>query len=249
MAVILAIDSGNTRIKWSLYSKGISLFEGYVLQGKRDLLEKSLLALPDSDFIIISNVAGSPAETLLTPLFSNWISKPHWVTSVAVQCGVRNHYLEPRQLGSDRWASLIGVRHKYPKACVVVNVGTATTVDILSSSGSFLGGIIIPGTNLMLNALQTGTAIACKDRGSYVDFPLCTADAIQTGIISSIVGAIERLYHLHRSNLTHSDLVCIITGGALASLIPHFTIPVIIEESLVLDGLLVIANEIISEAS
>ena len=101
----------------------------------------------------------------------------------------------------------------------------------------------------MLNALQSGTAIACKANGSYVDFPLCTADAIQTGIISSLVGAIERLYHLYQSSLTHSDLVCIITGGALVSLIPHLNIPVIIEENLVLDGLSVIANDIISEAS
>jgi type III pantothenate kinase len=108
--------------------------------------------------IIVSNVGGDGARSGLSDLFAHWGVQPQWAVASAYQCGVRNYYADPTQLGSDRWASLIAAWRIQRQGCIVVSAGTAMTVDALSDTGEFLGGIIVPGLQLMQNALIRGTA-------------------------------------------------------------------------------------------
>ena len=90
--------------------------------------------------------------------------------SQAEQCGVRSSYAEPAQLGADRWAALIGARRRYAGPCAVVNAGTTMTVDALSAEGIFLGGFIVPGLELMREALARNTAQLKAQDGRFSFF-------------------------------------------------------------------------------
>ncbi len=107
---------------------------------------------------------------------------------------MRNLYENPERLGADRWAALIGARALHPHACVVVTAGTATTVDLLSAAGDFLGGLILPGVELMQQALARGTAQLPLADGRFALQPRRTVDAIRSGCLQAQAGAVERMF-------------------------------------------------------
>jgi type III pantothenate kinase len=160
-------------------------------------------------------------------------------------CGVTNSYLNPSQLGSDRWAALVAAWHIYRDACLVIIAGTAVTIDVLSRCGKFLGGIILPSKYLMLQSLHAGTQLNGTKLGIYEDFPVNTSDAIQTGVLHCLIGAIERMYQVFckRVHLTTDSVNCIISGGGASSLIPYIKLPLLVIDNLVLEGLVIIAED------
>ena len=245
-ARILAIDAGNTRIKWGLYDGQSWFLRGAVdiagianSHAFHDVLSASVI-----DYVLISNVAG--------PIFAKTIEdqiqvlgKPiSFAGAQASQCGVTNRYADPAQLGSDRWAALIAAHAAAvdaPRAQLVVMSGTALTVDALGADGTFLGGIIAPGLTLMHRALNRGTAQLPFAPGVYQSFPTNTVNAITSGAVEACAGAIQRMY-THLSARVGDAPHCVGSGGAMHVLAPHLPFPVSINENLVLDGLLVIAN-------
>lgn len=130
----------------------------------------------------------------------------------------------------------------HPGACVVVGAGTAVTVDALTADGDFLGGLIVPGLRLMPDALARDTARLPRDPGRYADFPRTTADAIASGAIDAITGAVER-FRRRLSARAGDPVGLIATGGASGALAPHLAPDARVVENLVLEGLLIIANE------
>ena len=126
------------------------------------------------------------------------------------QCGVRNGYSSAAQLGSDRWAALISAWHMVSGKCLVVNCGTAITIDTLSGQGEFLGGLILPGVELMQRSLVAATDQLKSEQGEYAPFPLNTADALFSGAIQACCGAIERQYTL----LDDDGAPVVLSGGA-----------------------------------
>jgi len=248
MSHILAIDSGNTFIKWGLYDHCDLVFQGKVKQNESAILAQAWKKLPEPSDIIVSNVAGDAAQKKLAELCSSWKMKLHWVAAVQQQCGVRNFYSDPGQLGSDRWAALVAAWNHELQASLVINIGTAMTVDMLSDSGDFLGGIILPGPDLMFNVLKTHTAIPCAELGKFDQLPVCTDDAIYSGVIHSLVGAIERMKQVLCTHLGYSMQNCIISGGASSLILPHLGIQAKVVDNLVLEGLLLIANNQLKSA-
>lgn len=244
MSYILAIDSGNSYIKWGLYADNLWINKGKVLHNEVLTLKGEFSDLPRPMLVIISHVARSVTRDQLATLISIWSTKTHWIVAQAFQCGVLNDYENPAQLGSDRWAALIAAWKIRHHACLVINVGTAVTIDVLSDSGKFLGGIIMPGIHLMLNSLLSGTQLIKTDTGSYRNFPQNTNDAIQSGVVQCLVGAIERMYNLLSSQQDYPIEACIMSGGGASSLTPFIKIPVTIVENLVLEGLVIIANDL-----
>ncbi|WP_297325180.1 type III pantothenate kinase [Nitrosomonas sp.] len=244
MAYILAIDSGNSYIKWGLYADNLWIQKGKVLYSEISTLKEEFSDLPKPTLIVISHVARAITRSQLDIIVSIWSTRTHWVVAQAFQCDVLNGYANPAQLGSDRWAALIAAWEIRHHACLVINVGTAVTIDALSDSGKFLGGIIMPGMHLMLNSLLSGTQLIKADAGSYRNFPQNTNDAIQSGVIQCLVGAIERMYNLLSLQQDHPVETCIMSGGGASSLIPFIKIPIMIVENLVLDGLVIIANDL-----
>lgn len=255
---LLAIDVGNTRLKWACY-EGREGREGRELRSHGNLLTadaiiESTLALkwqalqPTS--AIVSNVAGAEVAASITRVLSRKNIDPRFILSAASQCGVTNGYEQPQQLGTDRWAALIGAHwaEPYRRAKVVVMAGTALTVDALSADGKFLGGIIVPGLGVMRQALHLRTAQLPPplptEMGQFDTFPTNTLNAIASGAIDACVGAISRM--LARLSALDNDVatpIVIASGGALALLAPHAPFPLTIHENLVLEGLTHIALE------
>ncbi len=134
---------------------------------------------------------------------------------------IRNSYRDPGQLGADRWHALIGARARFPRGnLVVVCAGTATTVDGLLADGTFLGGVIGPGVELMRASLAGGTARLPLAAGEYAMHPDNTDDAIRTGILDAQLGLIERRVRRLRETAGAQPLL-VVSGGHGAALAVH----------------------------
>ena len=237
----MAIDSGNTHVKWGLYDGSNWLEQGNFAQDKNMLLQQKWQNLPKPQGIIVSNVSNTVTKKNLSKLLSCWEVKPTWITALSFQCGVRNYYADPSLLGSDRWAALIAAWKRKQQGCLVVDVGTAMTVDALSDTGEFLGGIIVPGVELMKKALATNITALQNHEGEFSSFPDNTANAIHSGTVHALVGAVKRMSELLTTTLGHIP-ECIISGGASQQLMYELKDASVIN-NLVLEGLILIAED------
>ena len=236
--MILLIDAGNSRIKWRLQcaSKGRVEAEGALVHDDIDRLASLRPQALSAARIVGSNVAGTTvAEHIARALGTEHID---WLRPGQQACGVRNLYEHPLQLGADRWAALIGARAVHAYASVVVMAGTATTVDLLSASGDFLGGLILPGVELMQQSLARGTAELPSASGKFRLQPRCTLDAIRSGCLQAQAGAVERMF---RQIATQPDALCLLSGGAADGFAELLDIPLQRIDNLVLHGLAVFA--------
>jgi len=238
---VLAIDVGNSRLKWGISDRGQWIARDRILHADIAMLPDRWRPFGDPDVAIVANVAGDAVRGALGAALGQFSARPIWLVAAARQCGVSNHYLRPSQLGADRWAALIGARHAAPGTSLVVNAGTATTIDALTAAGDFLGGLILPGLGLMTRSLNLGTALIGEDAGHLDGFPRCTRDAVYSGAVQSTLGAIERqLRALEAAG--HGPVKCVLTGGAADALAPHMSGPLVRVETLVLDGLRQVAE-------
>jgi type III pantothenate kinase len=246
--MILCIDAGNSRVKWGWAEADdgggyhwtsiatVSLIE---FAAASDHVNPFSITHEAPEHIVISNVAGEGAHQLLVNWTSIFDATPTWLRAEGERCGVKNGYERPEVLGPDRWAALIAARTLHNGASLVVNAGTATTVDMLSAEGVFLGGIILPGVELMRFVLHEHTGRLPMQEGKYSDAPRNTRDAIETGCRHAQAGAVERMYRVFR-DIAPAPL-CIVAGGAGRTLVDQLTMPRRYVENLVLDGLARIA--------
>ena len=239
---VLAIDCGNSRLKFALAAGGQNAVETMLAHEKLSALGDVFAALIDQygqpDRIVVSNVAGAAIGNRVAEFLRVFAADARWLVAQSSQCGVVNRYDNPAQLGSDRWAALIGAWCLQRDACLVVNAGTATTVDALSASGEFLGGMILPGLDMMRTSLATGTAALPVAAGVPAQFPRNTADAIWSGCVAAQAGAIWQMWTRLPDGAT-----CLLSGGAAQALSPALTMPRLLVDNLVLHGLLRIAQE------
>ena len=242
MTYLMAIDSGNTCIKWGLHDGNNWLTQGNLTQDKIILLQQEWQDLPRPQTVIISNVSNTITKKRLSKLLSYWEVKPKWITALAYQCGVRNYYTNPLFLGSDRWAALIAAWKLQQQGCLVIDLGTTMTVDALSDTGEFLGGIIVPGIELMKKALASNTTALQNQEGEFSDFPDNTANAIHSGTVHALIGAIKGMSELFTIAVGHKP-ECIISGGGSKQLLDVLNINANVVDNLVLEGLVLIAKE------
>ncbi len=243
----LAIDIGNTRLKWAQYAAptpGAALLaQGAVFLDHIDTLaETEWQKLPAPGSILGCNVAGDPVRKLVEEQLELWDLAPRWVVSTAHAAGIANGYDQPGRLGVDRFVAQVGARglvlaRGLPRPVLVVMVGTAVTVDAVDASGRFLGGLILPGHGIMLRALETGTAGLRVPTGEVRDFPANTSDALTSGGTYAITGAIERL-HRHLAARCGEPPLTLMTGGAGWKVAPWVDVPHELIDTLIFDGLL-----------
>jgi len=243
----LALDVGNTRLKWALYATpvpgaGMVAHGAVFLEAIDELAEGQWRDLPPPSSMLGSIVAGEGIRRRTEEQLEIWDVEPRWVVSGASACGVTNGYDHPTRLGVDRWVALIGARHRIlargaPRPILVVMVGTAVTVDALDTQGNFLGGLILPGFGLMLRALEMGTAGLKAPTGEAVEFPTNTSDALMSGGADAIAGAVERMYRklLKRCG---QEPALLMSGGAAIKLQSISDLPFETVETLIFDGLL-----------
>lgn len=243
---ILVIDVGNSRLKWAMRGP-----RGWTARGAVANQDIGSLAVRDWQNLerparaVGVNVAGEAARVRVEGQLGRWRVPIEWLSASAQAGGVTNRYRMPAQLGADRWAALVAARRRAvaanetsPQACIVVNAGTAVTIDALDASGVFLGGLILPGVELMLRALADNTAALRTAPGTFQEYPTTTPDALHSGSVQAVCGAIEQM----RQRLGGGgSICCYIAGGAAQEIAPRLSPPVEVVDNLVLEGVLVLA--------
>ena len=230
----VAIDAGNTRIKWGLHDGSTWIEKGVFATADAAWLNDAADEWPVQTRIVVCNVAGPTVGKVIAKQLTSRYANIAWLHAAAETCGVHNAYEHPEQLGADRWAALIGARGQVSSACLVVCAGTATTVDLLDADGQFRGGLILPGFDLMRSALARDTAQLPFAEGEFRAEPRNTLDAIVSGCLHAQAGAIERMF---APIAAQPAAVCLLTGGSAARLAPHLNIPSQLMDNLILDGL------------
>jgi type III pantothenate kinase len=238
--MILAIDAGNSRVKWGWHDgrswsslATVSLIE---FAAANHDINPFAATHANPERIVISNVAGEGAHQLLVNWTSIFDAEPFWLKGEAERCGVTSRYDKPGKLGADRWAALVAARALHAGPSLVVQAGTATTADLLSADGEFLGGVILPGVELMRFVLHEHTGRLPLQEGNFVRTPRNTVDAIESGCRHAQAGAVERMYRV-----AGPGAQCLVSGGAGPSLVEQLEIPCRYVENLVLEGLARIA--------
>lgn len=238
--MILFIDAGNTRIKWGLRDSAVWTSRGTLAYDEMPQLAAQLHGVTVA---VVASVAGPEVDAALQAMFDASGIEASRIKSAAGACGVVNGYAQPGQLGCDRWAALVAAWKLKQSACVVATAGTALTVDALSSRGQFVGGLIVPGLALMKSALAANTAGVARVDGSLVDFAANTGDAVHSGALKAMAGAVEQmLASLEKREGCSPQLL--LSGGDAALLQSALGGAGEIVDNLVLEGLVLISEEL-----
>jgi type III pantothenate kinase len=238
---IVAIDSGNSRIKWGVYENGQWLKRGVLATREAEGLSEALPQIIAPARVVAANVAGEAVRERIDGATASLELDVTWIVARDEQCGVRSSYADTATLGPDRWAALIAARHLHPGACIVVNAGTTLTADALSAEGIFAGGVIVPGYALMREALAAGTARLKTAEGRFAYFPDNTADAIASGALNALAGAVDRMSR-YLADTGEGDPLVLLSGGDAALIEPLLSAPRLVD-NLVLEGLARIGTE------
>jgi type III pantothenate kinase len=237
--MLLLIDAGNSRTKWGCY-EGEWLRTGACENNDVAKLVRDWSELPRPTRAMGCNVGGATLARQIEKAAAHWRVALEWIRARERECGVTNGYLEPETLGADRWAALIGARSLQPGPCLVVNAGTALTVDALARDGTFLGGLIVPGFDLMQEALARSTAQLRVAPGTIVSFPRTTADAMTSGALQALCGAVERM-RSEMAQANETEAAVLLSGGRAKLIMNGLAVPARVIEHLVLEGLVRIA--------
>jgi type III pantothenate kinase len=248
----LAIDIGNTRLKWALFDSptpgaALRAHGAEFLENIDKLADGAWAALEAPQRMLGCAVAADAIKRRVEEQMEElWDVPAQWVVASAQEAGIINGYDHPTRLGADRWVAMIGARHRMLAAgparpMVVVMVGTAVTVEAVDAQGRFLGGFILPGHGIMLKALESGTAGLHVPTGEVREFPTNTSDALTSGGTFAIAGAIDCMVN-HVRRHCGAEPARYMTGGAGWKMAPHLSAGFELVEGLIFDGLLEIGQ-------
>ncbi|WP_303904159.1 type III pantothenate kinase [Thiohalomonas denitrificans] len=245
--MLLAIDIGNTRLKWGLFAEGILHERGTQFLSVAPSPEDwgGLRDLPPPDRVAIASVGGeSRFSALRTWLTGQWRCPVLQLQSTAYAQGVTNAYREPVKLGVDRWAALVAARSLSSVPMIVVDAGSACTIDAMDSAGRHKGGWIAPGLRLMESALLKGTReVALGSEPVHrMEWGVDTTRAVQAGQEAALAGMIERaVRRLEREE--NAPVECLMTGGDGKRLRSLLELPCRYDPALVLKGVALLAGK------
>lgn len=220
--MLLAIDVGNTHTvlglhhdnrwyAWRVHTNPARTEdEHYALL--RTLMEAEGLPNIITGVAICSVV---PAlEPTLTQLAKRWLKCEPFFVSVEADLGLEVAYEPPTAVGTDRLANAVAGVSRFGKPLIVVDFGTATTLDAVSREGVYVGGAILPGVELMLESLAGRTARLPRIALGEETHPIgrSTHASLRSGVVLGSVGAIEYLIRLFKQDLGEEARV-VATGG------------------------------------
>jgi type III pantothenate kinase len=248
--LILLVDIGNSRTKWSLRQDGAQQ-RGGVFAYDAPLFARTLdfewrgIAAPER--ILVSNVAGAGvADALYLWVQNKWKLHTEFAKSQKQAHGVTNSYARADRLGVDRWLAMIAARRRVPAAPVcVVDCGTAITIDVVDAAGAHQGGLIAPGITAMCASLARSAAEVGKVHDHFPDPAMWIATDTQNGVMvgtrTAAAALIDRVIQ-EASARFGASLVTLVSGGDAKIVMPllkaaHESVP-----DLVLDGLAVVAE-------
>jgi type III pantothenate kinase len=230
--VLLAVDVGNTQTALGLYD-GERLVESWRVATEADrtgdeiaALVVRLLELRDLGFDDVTDVALCSAVPLLVRAYQEvaerYAEAPLMVLGPGVKTGIPILYDDPREVGPDRIANAVAARERHGAPCIVVDFGTSTNFDAVSSAGEYVGGVLAPGIEISMDALFLRAA-----RLTRVDFAeprtvigKTTVSALQSGLVYGFAGQVDGI--VRRMRLELGDTAPAVATGGLADLIaPH----------------------------
>lgn len=250
MFMLLVLDVGNTNTvmgifsgeklvgHWRLTSKKQTVDEvGFMILG---LLSSSSIKKEDIKAVIYASVVPSLDEMFVEGV-KQYINVPCMKVTAALDTGLKIKIKNPAELGADRKLNAIAGIKKYGGPLVIVDLGTAITLDVISAKGEYIGGTISPGMELGMEALFSHTAklpqIVLNAPANYIGGN--TIQAIQSGIVYGMIGMIDTLLRGVFKELGGACRV-VATGGHAETLIAQSTIVKEADPWLALDGMRII---------
>ena len=252
--MILAVDIGNSNIVIGCFENDTVLFIErlstnqqctaleYVISIK-NILEINNTELSHIEGCIISSVVPSVTETVREAL--ERLTHTNVMTvGPGIKTGLRILLDNPVQLGSDRVADAVAAVNLYKAPLIIIDMGTATTVSVIDENKNYLGGMIIPGLRVSLDSLTMRTSqlpkIGIEPPKRVIGAN--TVDCMKSGIIyysaAGIDGVIDRI-----EDTLGSTCTIVSTGGLAAKIIPFCKRNIIIDDQLLLKGLMIIYNK------
>ncbi len=242
----LLIDSGNSFIKWSFATDEEFINGSTCPTTSVSSLQKKWAGDPVPARVIVSNVAGDSVASKLRKVVDElWQLDAEFLVSSRNCCGLVNSYNKPEQLGIDRWMAMLAAFQEKQDPVIVIDCGTAVTIDLVNEDGLFVGGLILPGLYTAYKSLMTDTAAveAVSDIKTLVSATaVSTEEGVQAGILFGLVGAIERVVREQSASIEKKPVV-FITGGDAERLMPYLEIPAVFQSDLVLQGLRIYSEE------
>ncbi len=252
--MVLAVDIGNSNIVIGCFENNTIQFIERLSTNQnstaleytiliKNILELNHLSHHSFEGGIISSVVPSVTHTIQEAML-RLTGKHVMVVGPGIKTGLKILLDNPAQLGSDRVADAVAAIHDYPCPLIIVDMGTATTISAIDRDKNFLGGMIIPGLRVSLDSLSMRTSQLPK---ISLDPPkrvigTNTVDCMRSGIIystaSSIDGAVARI-----EEEIGEPCTVISTGGMAKTIIPYCRRDIVIDDQLLLKGLMIIYNK------
>ncbi|MGD2270083.1 MAG: type III pantothenate kinase [Desulfobacterales bacterium] len=254
--MLLVIDIGNTNIVMGVY-KGKKLVKNWRVRTERNTTEDEFNILITSLFeqsgIHLKNVAKAviscvvpPMVTILDSFCRKYLGyRPHWIDATSYTA-MPILFKNPAEIGADRIVNAVAAYHKHKTSLIVIDFGTATTFDVISEQGEYIGGAISPGIMIASEALFMK---ASKLPRVEIFVPpenvigKDTISGIKSGIIYGYAGLVDGMVKRMTNEMGKNPRV-IATGG-LAKLINDVSEVIeVVEPNLTLDGLRIISNNL-----
>lgn len=243
--MLLLLDIGNTRLKWTWHQPGALLqAAGFLVHEADPQSARSVWSqMQRPQRVLAASVAGGDFNAQLASIVEElWGLPVEWVRSGEGVKGMETAYPEPRKLGIDRWAASVGAYLARRRAVCVVDCGSAITFDAVTAAGRHLGGLIVPGLRLMRLALHQGTAeLPFVEMAAVQPIASDTATAINSGILLGAAAMVEGLAQRVVAGMD-TEVELWLTGGDAVFLQPHLSAAFNYAPDLVLQGLAFIAN-------
>jgi len=242
--VLLCVDVGNTNIVLGLYAgsgSGAELVRDWRMRtdarmtaDELALTVRGLLGDRADDVTGVAALSTVPAvlRELRVMLRRYYPGVPKVIVEPGVRTGVPLHVDNPKEVGADRVINTLAAHHLHSTACVVVDFGTSTNIDVISAKGEFLGGVFAPGIEISVDALAARAAALRKVelvRPKSV-IGKNTVECLQSGILYGFAGQVDGLVRRIKAELGESadQPVKVIATGGLA--------PLVLEESETIDS-------------
>ena len=252
--MILAVDIGNTNIVLGCCDKDRILFRERVSTNLtatdleyavtlRTAVEMNGLDGSDIDGAIISSVVPS-ITSIVKAAVEKYTKVKCKVVGPGMKTGLSIKIDNPAQLGSDLVVDAVAGINEYPTPLIIIDMGTATTLSVIDENKDYLGGMIMPGIMVSHDSLINRTSqlprIALEEPKKTIGTN--TVDCIKGGILYGNAGAIDGICERIRRE-TGKKYTVVATGGLAPTVIPLCMTDIILDEDLLLKGLMIIYNK------
>ena len=241
--MVLAINIGNTNIAVGNFSGNDAVVHRY--NHKERKLQEDFINSLKEDFLNkkdIKTVAIASVVPELTPVISDMLleatGKNPILINTSTDFGLDFSAYDSRLLGTDRLLCCVAALNKYQVPAIVIDLGTAITVNVLDIKGAFIGGSILPGIQMGLDALTKGTALLPKGKLVVPDTIIGnnTATCLTSGAIYGAASIIEGMVNKTEKELGYRCSV-IVTGGSAKDIIPFCDVELVYDPNLLLEGI------------